>query len=99
MNKHLQLFRSFILIITLFFHCTEKNLRGKPLPSKDGKTYLIIENDDGGECTLFLDGRKWNYPKNKPGLVSPGKHVLKCWIDVTFLIEEGTTFHFDYWGP
>jgi hypothetical protein len=80
--------------------CSNGNLRGREVDSLDGKTYLVIEDDNGGQCgPILIDGQVWEYPINKIGKIKPGIHTIECGGEIEFEIKEGTTFHFDYWGP
>ena len=86
-------------LILSVFACKRGDLRGVYQPSKDGKTYLVVADDNGGACPLKLDGAKWAHAKGEAGLVRPGRHTLTSCIDVSFNIKEGTIYTFDYWGP
>ena len=83
--------------------CTkgESSLRGRSLPSVDGKTYLVVDDDNGGEAckTMKVDGKPWRHPLHHKGEIAPGVHTIRCGGDVRFKVKPGTTFHFDYWGP
>lgn len=84
--------------------CSGADLRGRSLASPDGKTYLVVEDNNGGECgELFVDGQKWQYPLHQPGPVEPGIHTIRCGLDeggaIQFEVQTGRTFYFDYWGP
>lgn len=75
-------------------------LRGRYKPSPDGKTNLVVEDNNGGKCGLLLvDKKEWPHGLNKKGEVEPGGHSIECgtWVGVT--IQEGTTYYFNYWGP
>jgi hypothetical protein len=75
-------------------------LRGRFKSSPDGKTYLVIEDNNGGNCgPLLVDKKEWLHGLNGKGEVVPGKHSIECgtWMGVT--VQEGTTYYFDYWGP
>jgi hypothetical protein len=75
-------------------------LRGRHKPSPDGKTYLVIEDNNGGKCgPLLVDKKVWLNGLNVKGEVVAGQHSIECgsWMGVT--IQEGTTYYFDYWGP
>jgi hypothetical protein len=79
---------------------TTYELRGRYKTSPDGKTYLVIEDDNGGKCgPLYVDKKLWPYGLNEKGEVVPGDHSIECgtWMGVT--IKEGTIYYFDYWGP
>jgi hypothetical protein len=81
------------------FHNTD--LRGWWRSSHDGKTYLVIEDTDGGSannpCTL--DGRPWPYAVGELAEIEPGCHELACPAKVSFCVKPGVEYHFDYWGP
>jgi hypothetical protein len=82
--------------------CEGRELRGKALPSPDGRTYLVVADDNGGQCgPIKLDGAEWMYPIGERGAIQPGTHALSCGDDAgtQFSVREGMTFHFDYWGP
>lgn len=79
---------------------TTYELRGRYKPSTDGKTYLVIENNNGGKCgPLYVDKKKWPHDMYHKGEVEPGVHSIECgnWMDV--MVKEGTIYYFDYWGP
>ena len=93
------------LSVVLATGCSHGELRGKSVPSADGRTYLVIDDDNGGHCgAMMIDGRRWSHATHSPGPVEPGVHYIKCGADsldrgIGFEIRPGTTFHFDYWGP
>lgn len=100
--------RTFFAVSSLAFFlllstsCSDGELRGKSKPSPDGQTYLVVEDDNGGACgQLFVDGEPWNTPLHEAGPVQPDAHAIACGdgASISFEIREGTTFHFDYWGP
>jgi hypothetical protein len=81
---------------------SDRDLRGKAVASADGRTYLVIDDDNGGSCgALKVDGREWRYQLHAPGAIEPGVHAVSCGKggDTRFAVRSGTTFHFDYWGP
>ena len=100
---HKIIFTIIIFISSLFmiFHgCSDNHLRGAVSPSPDGKTYLSILDDNGGQCgRIFVDGKIWEYSLNEKSLISPGIHTIKCGTEIKFEIPEGVIFEFDYWGP
>lgn len=84
----------------IFYFADRKPLRGSIKNSEDGKTYLIIADDNRTACReILVDGRKWPHPKNVPGEVMPGSHLLHCGGEIQFDIPAGVVFTFDYWGP
>jgi len=75
-------------------------LRGRYKLSGDGKTYLVIEDDNGGECgPLYVDKEEWPHGINEKGEVQPGNHGVECGTGIEILVKEGVTYYFDYWGP
>ncbi|WP_444942907.1 hypothetical protein ACJJIK_12345 [Microbulbifer sp. ZKSA006] len=75
-------------------------LRGRYKDSPDGKTYLVIEDDNGGKCgPLEVNGKPWPHRLFEKGQIEPGEVSIECgtWIGVT--VRAGTTYFFDYWGP
>jgi len=86
---------------TLLVGCADRELRGTVHESADGGTHLVVE-DDGAICPgLEIDGEPWSVALDQPGPISPGRHDVGCSGQrlISFEIEEGTTFTFDYWGP
>jgi hypothetical protein len=82
--------------------CGQHDLRGTWKPSPDGKTYLVVDDDYGGDRPLVLDGHPWTAKKGVAAPISPGVHVLgRRGIDsgCSFEARAGMTFRFDYWGP
>lgn len=76
------------------------HLRGSVAPSADGRTWLVVADDNGGHCgPLTLDGRPWDHPIGERGAVEPGVHTLACGGEIEFTIPAGVVFTFDYWGP
>jgi hypothetical protein len=43
----------FITLSSSFFACGSGHLRGDSLKSPDSKTYLIVNDDDGGQCGVY----------------------------------------------
>ena len=99
MNR--KLLTSIFVVILFVSGCGgDYELRGKVVPSEDGKTYLVVEDDNGGQCgPMLLDGKPWPHAIGQRGLVSPGEHQIHCGGSIVFTVSAGTTFHFDYWGP
>jgi hypothetical protein len=88
------------LAAAAFVGCSGRELRGRSTPSADGRTYLIIADDNGGQCgPLLVDGARWPHAVGVAGPVRPGKHTIACGTHVTIGIDSGQTFRFDYWGP
>ena len=80
--------------------CKKQNLRGKTTPSKDGKTYFAVADNNGGGCgPIYVDGKPWTLKLNEPGPITPGAHKIKCGEEVEFQVPNGVIFSFDYWGP
>jgi hypothetical protein len=89
----------FLSLSVILMGCGNRDLRGRAVPSPDGKTYLVVD-DNGGACgSILVDGKRWPYPIHVAGPIAPGLHVIKCGGEIGFEIKKGTTFHFDYWGP
>ncbi len=77
-----------------------RELRGKWATSPDGKTYLVVDDENGGKCgPIKVDGRLWTAPLHAPSAITPGVHEISCGSSAEFEIREGTTFRFNYWGP
>jgi len=75
-------------------------LRGDSEPSPDGKTYLAVM--DRNKCAaLRVDGRPWPYEEGVRRAIAPGVHRIACGGEsgIEFMVREGDTFNFDYWGP
>ena len=89
-----------VLTTAMCVGCTKHDLRGKAEKTKDGQTYLIIEDDNGGACgPIFVDGKPWPHKIHVPGPIVSGLHTIQCGTEIQFNIPPATTFHFDYWGP
>lgn len=102
LTEHLFKFIASAMILALLAisGCKERNLRGNVIPSKDGRTYLVVDDENGGRCgPILVDGRPWPYPVHMQGPIAPGKHVIGCGLDIEFSIPSATVFHFNYWGP
>ena len=92
-------FCCFLTAITIASGCNQRELRGRGLPSPDGKTYLVVEDANGGGGPIIVDGKRWPHSIHAPGVIAPGHHVIACGGEIGFVIKEGHTFYFDYWGP
>ena len=80
--------------------CDDGYLRGEVTPSDDGKTYLSIINDNGGQCgPIYVDGKVWPHAIGKEAAITPGIHTIECGSKMEFEIPKGVIFKFDYWGP
>jgi hypothetical protein len=94
-----------VLLVLLFgvTACGKRDLRGRSVRSSDGKTYLVVDDNNGGVCGgILVDRRAWPHPLHVAGELSPGVHQIACGNPdyfIEFAIEAGTTFQFDYWGP
>ena len=87
-------------ILLILCGCDDGILRGSVSPSTDGKTYLVVVDDNGGYCgPILVDGKKWEYKINEQGPISPGTHSIECGGKIQFEIPHGVVFRFDYWGP
>ena len=92
---------SVIIICFIFQSCADDgHLRGAVEPSKDGKTYFGVIDDNGGQCgPLLLDGEPWLKPIGEIAKIEPGHHEIHCGASIGFIIPEGVVYKFDYWGP
>ncbi|MGZ0080077.1 hypothetical protein [Methylomonas sp. YC3] len=89
----------FSLVIAMVA-CDDGYLRGSVTISSDGKTYLVVVDDNGCGCgPIIVDGKIWSYMIGEAGLITPGHHKIQCGGWIEFDIPEGVVFHFDYWGP
>ncbi len=92
-----------VLGVLLVGACRGQDIRGKAVPSPDGQTYLVVDDDNGGHCgPLVVDGRAWLHGTHDPGSIVPGLHRIACGDTAGYLAFEvgaGRTYHFDYWGP
>jgi hypothetical protein len=91
-----------ILLVANIAGCAKRELRGKSVHSSDGKTYLVIDDDNRGVCgPIEIDDQEWPHPIHEAGEVKAGLHYISCGhaTKIEFKIEPGSTFHFDYWGP
>ena len=91
---------SLILVLVVTMGCKQRDLRGAVVESKAGQTYLVVDDDNGGNCgPINVDGQRWPHPLHVPGTITPGRHVIECGGEIEFEVKAGTTFHFEYWGP
>jgi hypothetical protein len=89
-----------LLLVTLFFAgCDDGDIRGSTEPSANGKTYLVVTDDNGGSCDLQVDGKDWPHAIGEPGLIAPGEHTIECYGELSFTVPDGMVYSFDYWGP
>lgn len=90
-----------ILITTMIVTTRNRDLRGNWSASKDGKTYLVIDNVDGylGR-QIIVDEAPWLSPIGQAGRIEPGTHWIGCcgW-EIGFDIRPGVVYRFTYWGP
>lgn len=87
-------------LIALAGGCEKRDLRGSSEKSTDGRTYLIVADDNGGGCgPILVDGRPQALGARAP--ISAGVHSISCGLggDIKFTVAPGTIFRFDYWGP
>jgi hypothetical protein len=89
-----------IILSTVSIGCEQSDLRGSWKKSKDGKTYLIVADNNGGGCLLLVDGKPWTHRVGEWVLIEPGKHNIACgYGDFPFVIQDGFVYKFRYWGP
>ncbi|ACB36400.1 hypothetical protein Lcho_4148 [Leptothrix cholodnii SP-6] len=89
-----------LLTCTICTGCDDGYLRGAVSKSPDGKTYLAVVDDNGGQCgPIKVDGAVWSYPIGQAVPISPGVHTIECGAGLSFEIPKGVIFKFDYWGP
>jgi hypothetical protein len=88
-------------VAVLFFTaCSDSDLRGSFAPSKDGKTYLAVVDDNGGHCgPVKVDGKVWPYSIGHVGSIDAGRHTIECGGEISFDIRKGVVYKFKYWGP
>jgi hypothetical protein len=90
----------FVGLVILAACTRDADIRGESKSSPDGRTYLIIADDNGGQCgPLTVDGALWPHRINEPGTVRPGPHVIACGTEMAIHVDSGQTYRFDYWGP
>jgi hypothetical protein len=88
-----------LVYLAFYFYAFQNNdLRGWWKSSNDGKTYLVIDDPDGGAPTsrFVLDGRPWPHAFGERGEIVAGCHDLD---EIEFCVKQGVEYHFDYWGP
>lgn len=89
-----------IAMTTCLIGCSNHTLRGSMESSSDGRTYLVVDDGNGGKCgPIKFDGQVWPHKLGEKGLVTPGKHKIECGGWVVFDIPARVIFRFDYWGP
>src|SRR5688572_12278937 len=80
--------------------CGDRELRGRTSDSPDGRTYLIVADNNGGQCgPIMVDGERWPHALDSAGPIRPGLHRIACGTEVEITIDSGKTFSFDYWRP
>ena len=98
-----QLLRSIchgLIVVWCPLACDDGYLRGSVATSADGKTYLEVLDDNGGQCgPLIVDGKPWPHAIGVAGPIQPGTHRIECGGEIEFTVPSGTVFSFDYWGP
>ena len=91
------------LALTTVLGGGKRELRGRSVRSADGKTYLIVDDGNGGGCgPIQIDGADWHHALHAAGEIEPGDHQISCGDPkyfIAFSVAPGMTFHFDYWGP
>lgn len=88
------------IFVFFLWNCGDGILRGREVKSTDSKTYLVVEDDNGGGCgPILVDGQIWEYEIGEAGEIDPGVHTITCGSSIGFEISEGVVFYFDYWGP
>ncbi len=92
-------FSSLIIVICVCAGCAKTDLRGSYRPSHDGMTYLIVDDDNGGQCgPIRVDGKIWPQPVGHAGRIEPGHHPIGCGGIIDFDIRPGVIYKFDDWG-
>ena len=68
----------FAAAVVLCVACTNRPLRGTADKSQDGKTYLVVIDDNGGHCgPIKVDGKVWAYAVGQAGRIEPGLHTIR----------------------
>jgi hypothetical protein len=101
MHSPMVSYASIIMIaVLLCAGCSRSDLRGSWSPSRDGLTYLIVADDNGGNCgPIRVDGDVWPHAVGRAGRINPGHHTIECGGTIDFDIRPGVIYKFDYWGP
>ncbi|MBN1498862.1 MAG: hypothetical protein JW982_01790 [Spirochaetes bacterium] len=100
MKSFIKIILILLFISSLLLTACRKYLRGTTEKSHDGRTYLMVTDDNGGACSqIKVDGNPWKARLNEKGEITPGVHIIECGGEIEFFIPEGTVFKFDYWGP
>lgn len=99
-RKHLCLTLAASTFCILCVACDDGDLRGTFRKSKNGKTYLIVADDNGGQCGgIRVDGKPWAHTIGEAALIDPGPHRISCGGEIGFEIPKGVVYKFNYWGP
>ena len=89
-----------LLVALAVSACDDGYRRGSVKPSRDGKTYLAIADDNGGACgPIKVDDEVWPYKLNVAAPIKAGSHSIECGGRISFEIPPAVVFTFDYWGP
>lgn len=98
-RRILMIFGAMVLCV-ICVACDNSDLRGTWHKSKDGKTYLDVVDDNGGDCGgIRVDGKPWTHRIGEAALIDPGTHTINCSGDIEFSIPSGSVYKFNYWGP
>ena len=72
---------TFIVGLIMLAACADDDIRGRSTPSSDGRTYLIIADDNGGKCgPMLVDGKRWgtqSMKRAKYGRASTSSRVAR----------------------
>ena len=81
--------------------CSGREPRGTTHASNDGGTYLVVTDDNAGNCGLVsIDGKHWPHGLDERAPISAGDHTLRCQdSEYSFNVAKGSVFKFNYWGP
>ena len=92
-----------LVVLLLTIACSGSELRGKSVSSADGKTYLVVDDDNCGACgQIKVDGVNWPHPIHASGPIAPGIHKIQRGENgsgIEFKLKSGQIRHFNYWGP